>query len=992
MPKKQTALSDRIIRLRNRTEHSYRTAYGKLERVLDCQGDNSAAAITDRHGTWGHVRWSKTCKARGIKPIFGVELAVVGDMEVRDKQPMNYMSFLARNNAGLKELYELVSLATEKFYYVPRLDYDAVRDALEGGNLICLSGQAPDESRVKGMKNFFVELNQLSLPSAPALAKRIKCKLVATSDNLYPLPQDKAAYEIVIGDRRDSRTAIGHIMHDWEWHQLWGAYPDAVVAAEVIAMDCNADLPSAEMVHPKVTKTLLQMCKEGAKPRNIDLTDPIYMARLERELGLIHEKNFEDYFYVVADMVNWARERMLVGPARGSSCGSLVCCLIGITGIDPIPYDLLFERFIDINREDYPDIDIDFQDDRRELVFDYVREKYGHDKVSRLGTIGVFKAKSAISDVAKQLGIPAWEVKDLKDSIIERSTGDSRAAFCILDTFESLDVGRKTLAKYPELCYAAELEGHAHHTGVHAAGIIITAHPVTNYCSINHQTGSAMLDKYDAEKLNLLKIDALGLRTLSVLQDVLDQVGWTREQLEQYRLDDKEAFALLNKGKFSGVFQFEGYALQSLTKQMNVEGIEDIVSITALARPGPLNSGGATEFLKRRMKLSETTYLHPLAKEITKVTFGVIVYQEQVMQIAREIGGLSWEDVSQLRKAMSKSLGKEFFDKYWERFVVGAKANGIGPEQAKVIWDNINTMGSWAFNRSHAVAYGMMSYWCLVLKAHYPLEFAAASLRNAKDDDQSVKILRELVNEGYTYKPYDAELSKINWSVQKGSLVGGLISIKGVGAKLAESIMRKRDGGLPLTPREQRLLSEGETPWDSVFEAEDRWGHLRKNPLRYGIESKIVDLDDIKQDSDGMFVFIGKLTEKNLRDHNELQNLAKRGGKRMDGQTLFLNITMEDDTSSMICTINKWRYLQYGLPIVEEGKIGDWYLIKGENKKGFRKIHIHRWKKLTGNQDFAAPENKLKKVVEQIQEPSETRNSSEHNAPSKKKPTKRKTK
>jgi len=262
-------------------------------------------------------------------------------------------------------------------------------------------------------------------------------------------------------------------------------------------------------------------------------------------------------------------------------------------------------------------------------------------------------------------------------------------------------------------------------------------------------------------------------------------------------------------------------------------------------------------------------------------------------------------------------------------------------------------MGSWAFNRSHAVAYGLMSYWCCVMKAHFPLEFAASCLRNAKDDDQSVKILRELVNEGYDYKPYDAKHSKINWSVQEGKLIGGLISIKGVGAKLAESIIRKRESGAKMTAREERLLAEGTTPWDSVFEARDRWGHIKRNPAKYGIESRIVNLDDIKQDSDGMFVFIAKLTEKNLRDHNEIQNLAKRGGKRMEGQTLFLNITVEDDTSSMICTINKYKYLQYGLPIVEEGKIGEWYLIKGENKRGFRKIHIQRWKKLTGCSQFA---------------------------------------
>lgn len=942
-----------LTQLRNRTEHSHRIAYGKLESVLSCQKTN-AAGITDKNGTWGHVRWSKMCKAKGIKPIFGAEISIVKDMELREKQPANGMTFLAINNDGLRELYELVTLATEKFYYFPRLDYGCVADLLRTGNLICLSGSAPDFSVIRpGMKNFYIELNQMCPKFFIGNAKKLGYKLVATGDNLYPRPQDKPAYEIVMGETRINRTAPGHILDIWEWQEIWPDQEEAIATATEIAEICCADLPTAEMVHPVVEKTLLEMCLDGAKQLDVDLEDEVYKNRLKRELDLIKEKKFEDYFYVVSDMVNYARQHMLVGPARGSSCGSLVCYLIGITGIDPIPYDLLFERFIDINREDYPDIDIDFQDDKREMVFEYMRNKYGHDRVSRLGTISVFKAKSAITDVAKQLQIPSWEVQDLKDSIIERSTGDSRAAFCILDTFEQLDIGKKTLEKYPELRYSADLEGHARHTGVHAAGIVVTAHPITNYCSVNQQTGAVMLDKYDAEKLNLLKIDALGLRTLSVIQDTLDQVGWTRKDLQNYTLKDQKAFDILNQSKFSGIFQFEGYALQSVTKQMDISSLEDIVSITALARPGPLSSGGATEFLKRRMNLSETTYLHPMAEGITKVTFGVIVYQEQVMQIAREIGGLSWEDVSQLRKAMSKSLGKEFFDKYWEKFKVGAKKNEIEEQQAKVIWDNINTMGSWAFNRSHAVAYGLMSYWCCVMKAHFPLEFAASCLRNAKDDDQSVKILRELVNEGYDYKPYDAQHSKINWSVQDGKLIGGLISIKGVGAKLAESIIRKRETGSKFTAREERLLAEGTTPWDSVFEARDLWGHIKKNPAKYGIESKLVNLDDIKQDSDGMFVFIAKLTEKNLRDHNEIQNLAKRGGKRMEGQTLFLNITVEDDTSSMICTINKYRYLQYGLPIVEEGKIGEWYLIKGENKKGFRKIHIHRWKKLTGNSEFS---------------------------------------
>ena len=953
-----------LTHLRNRTEHSYRSATGKLESVVSLQ-QGKAAGITDRNGTWGHARWSAECKANGIKPILGVELAVVEDMDLREKQPANYMSFLAANNKGLQEIYELTTLSTEKFYYVPRIDYGFLEDVCKTGNVLALSGNAPRTDLIPAkMKNFFFELNQLTPPDLLAWAQGRNHQIVATCDNLYPRPEDKGAYEIILGSLRNTRAVGSHILDYWEWIHQWPGFDKAVALAESLAEGCNASLPEAEMVHPKVSQTLEQMCIAGAKKRKIDIKRKAYKDRLRKELDLIKEKKFEDYFFVVADMVSYAKEHMLVGPARGSSCGSLVCYLIGITDIDPLPYGLLFERFIDINREDLPDIDIDFQDDKREMVFDYLRTKYGHNNVSRLGTISVFKAKSAITDVAKQLLVPSWEVEDLKGSIIERSSGDSRAAFCILDTFEQLEVGRATLAKYPELRYAGEIEGHARHTGVHAAGIIITAHPVTNYCAVNVVTGAAMLDKKDAEKLNLLKIDALGLRTLSVVQDTLDQIGWTREDLHDYPVDDQKAFRVLNQGHFAGIFQFEGYALQSLTKQMTVDCLEDIVSITALARPGPLSSGGATEFMKRRVKLPPVVYLHAMTKSITEITYGIIVYQEQVMQIAREVGGLSWEDVSQLRKAMSKSLGKEYFDTYWERFKVGAAKNKVSEKDAKLIWDSINTMGSWAFNRSHAVAYGIMSYWCCALKASFPLEFAASCLRNAKDDDQSIKILRELVREGYSYQPYDRHHSVHNWSVQKGQLIGGLTAIKGIGNKLAESILRKRDNNIAFTAREEKLLAGGETPWDSVFEARDKWSHIRENPKAFGIESEIVDLDDITQDSDGTFVFIAKLTDKSLRDHNEIKSVEKRGGKKMTGQTLFLNLTLEDDSSSVNCSINKFRYEQYGLPIVEEGKIGDWYLWKGDNRKGFRRIYIRRWKKLTGDVTFSRPEKKLKKVID----------------------------
>ncbi len=937
-----------MLNLRVRTEYCFRKAYGPLNKVIEATGGDTIG-ISDS-GTWGHVAFNNACKKAGKKPLFGVEIPIVEDATDRSRQPTNEMSFIAKNNEGLKELYQLVTKSTDKdhFYYHPRLSYEHLFDISD--NIIMLTGTHPILGLLPltNKANMYFELNPMTTKNNFKWAQEKGFEFVATSDNYYPTTKDKKAYEVLVGRNRQDRTAPMHILNEWEWADNLPWAPESAIANTYkIAEQCNVSLPTAQMISFHSDKTLQQLCEEGAPPRNIDLKDPVYKARLKRELDMIASKNFEDYFYVIADMINYAKQHMLVGPARGSSAGSLVCYLIGITDIDPIEHDLLFERFIDITREDLPDIDIDFQDDRREMVFDYIKDKYGYEKVAHLGTVSRYKAKSTIAEVAKELGIPAWEVNDLKGAIIERSSGDSRAAFCILDTFEELDVGRMVLGKYPQMRVAADMENHARHNGVHAAGIIITEEPVSLYCSVSGQTGAAQIDKKDAEDLNLLKIDALGLRTLSVLQDVLDQVGWSRDKLINFPLEDEGAFKILNDEKYAGIFQFEGYALQSLTRQMKVHNFEDIASITALARPGPLNSGGTTQYIKRRTGEKPTEYLHPMTEDITKVTYGVVVYQEQVMTIARDVGKLSWEDVSQLRKAMSKSYGEEFFDRYWQRFKVGAEENDIEEDEALKIWKNINTMGSWAFNRSHAIAYGMVSYWCCVLKSRFPLEFAAACLRNVKDDEQGVRLLREVAREGLGYKPYDKFKSGMNWSVQNGELIGGLIGIKGIGPKMAEDIVNRREMKQPLTPRQENLLNNGETPYDDIFECERRFGHIKADPAAHNIKTPIIDIQDLEADNPGTFVFFGKLKEKNLRDMNETVNLAKRGGRRVDSHNLWLNMTFEDDTGPIISTIDRFKYPKLGKPIVEDGRIGDWYLIKGYLKQGFRKIYVEKWRKLS---------------------------------------------
>lgn len=932
-----------MINLKCKTEYSFRLAFGTPERLLKIGG----VGICDRSSTWGHVQWSKTAKRLGVKPVFGVELAVVENADLKEKQPINYMSFLAKTNKGLREIYELTTLATEKMYYVPRIDYSCLFDLSD--DVYILSGVLPVLGSLPRQPNVLVELSPQSSERLLSFALDKGLRTIACSDNFYPTIDDRKVYEILAGKNRDSRTTPMHLLDEYEWRDSLPWAPESALnLTKEIYEECNATLPTAEMVHYEdKSKTLKELCIIGAKERKIDLSNKTYSDRLDREIDLIAEKAFEDYFYVIADMVQYAKQHMLVGPARGSSCGSLVCYLLGITDIDPMPYDLLFERFIDVTRKDLPDIDIDFQDDRREMVFEYLRRKYGEEKVARLGTISRYKAKSTIVDVSKELAIPAWEVRDLKDAIIERSGGDSRAQFCILDTFNELEIGKKTLLKFPELAIAADIEGHARHAGQHAAGILVTAEPITNYCSVDKNNGSTMIDKKDAEDLGLLKIDALGLRTLSVIQDTLDSVGWTREKLLAHPLDDQKALDIIRNGRFSGIFQFEGFALQSICRQMPIEKFSGLCVITALARPGPLTSGGTTEFVKRRTGQKETNYIHPMMEKHTRETYGVVVYQETVMQVAREIGKLSWEDVSNLRKAMSKSLGKEYFDTFKVRFIKGAAENDIEEKIAVVIWENINTMGSWAFNKSHAVAYGMVSYWCCVMKANFPLEFAAASLRNSKNEEQVIQIIRDLVREGYNYKVFDIDKSQTNWAAIDGELIGGLLNIKGIGEKMAADILKRRAAGVSLTTRQKSLLERPVTPYDNIFEGRQRFGYIYDNHEQNNLSSAPVEINTINDYEEHSYLFLGKIMAKNLRDLNEAIAVQKRGGRVLEKQTEMLNLDVSDDTGTIKCAIGRFDYQRLGKKIVEEGKIGEWYVWKGFVRKGFLQVQIKQWRKLS---------------------------------------------
>lgn len=928
--------------LKIRTEYSFRKVFGPIDRVVEAV-PTQAVAITDM-GSWGHIPFYKACTKAGKKPILGVELPMSTHSE-RKKQQHNMMTFLPLNNDGLEDVYELIREAYNNFYYVPRLLYNTAIEISQRGNIIVLSGNSPDISQLNDFENIFLEASVANpgwLTKINKVSKQLGIDMLAVNDNYYPYAQDKEIYNLLV-ERPNTRTAPMHIMSRAELALHMPDIPDkAFHLSDDIAQQVDIKLSHAENVKFPDKTDLKSLCLKGIQHRKIKMTEE-YEQRMEHELKLIKEKGFVDYFLVIADMIMHAKRSMLVGPSRGSSAGSLVCYLLGITEIDPLQHGLIFERFIDITREDFPDIDIDFPDIHRESVIQYLRDKYGEEHVAHVGTISRYKPKSAIGDISKALNIPVWECNDVKNTIIERSGGDSRAAFCIQDTFETTEVGKNFIEKYPQMKVVEKIENHARHTGVHAAGIIVCNEPVKKFCGIDPREGTAMLDKYSAEEINILKIDVLGLRTLNVLQSALESVGLDNEYLYNLPLEDEEAFEVFNGMQLSGIFQFEGHSLQSLCRQMGIHSFDDIVAITSLARPGPLHSGGATEFIRRRTGKEKVVYMHKSIEPFTEETYGVVVYQEQVLKISREVGKLSWEDTNQLRKALSKSLGEEFFNKYQMRFVEGAKQNKIDEKDADTIWKNMCTFGSWAFNKSHAVSYGLISYWCAHLKAHHPLEFAVSCLNYARDEDQTIKLLRELVNEGYQYKAFDEQKSQLQWTVQNDVIVGPLTGVKGIGKKTAEQIINKRQKGQDPTPRQQTLLQIGVTPWDDVFETRHRFEEWFADPRKYKITSgPLTEIINIQEN--GEFVFIGKLKEKNLKDLNEYGNLVKRGGRRIERNSIMLNLVFEDDTDKIICSINRFSYPKIGKPIIEHGKIGDYYLVKGKINNDWRKLQVERLK------------------------------------------------
>lgn len=922
---------------RLRTEFTFRHAFGQLPKVIAAGKELGARAmaITDNN-TFGHVSFYKAMKAAEMQPILGVELKVKKELTDDDQRSC---IFYAATTEGLSELYGWTTLAASQGNAVT---YDDVGSMSDG--IITVVATAMDDQLLDivadandAHRSAFIEVNPISAVArrrAIEASQHRSIALLPTSDVYFPKASDKAVAELMGVALKPTPQWM---LSDREARFYMGDLPaEAYKSHDLLReMTSNVQLLKAEnIVHPM---DLEKACRKAIKSKVANWTAE-YEARLKLELNTIHHKKFDDYFAMLSGMCTHAKKHMLVGPARGSAAGSLVCYLLNITEIDPLVHDLMFERFIDETRYDFPDIDLDFPDEKREIVFEYLRKRYGAANVAHIGTVSRLKAKSAIGEVAKRLDIPPWETSAVKDAMIERSGGDARAAMCILDTFESIEIGQEFVRKYPAMLQAANLEDHAWHTGVHAAGALVCNKPVRTYCTINSE-GVAQLDKKDAESINLMKVDVLGLRTLSLIET-------TGIDVRNVPLNDQKAFDVLNNGRFVGVFQFEGPALQSICRQIGVHDFEDIVAITSLARPGPLHSGGATTFVNRKLGKEKVEHIHPIFDRITAKTQGMVLYQEQVMQLLREVGSMEWADVQLLRRAMSKSLGLEFFEKFFERFAAGAERNGVDSAATRKIWELMIHFGSYGFNRSHAVAYAIISYWCAWLKGHYPTKFAMASLAHAKDEDQTIRLLREIINEGQIkYIPFDPIHSQVNWSIHGDAILGGLVSIKGVAEKTAKAIIKAREAGT-LSAKQQALLANPPLMYRDLFPGRSQFGAIydnpRDNPVQIVNIDRIHHLKEVTDQMTGTICVIAKLNAKDIRSRNETQALARRGGKKVPkDKELWLNMEFEDDTDKVLGTVSFFDYARLAGPFLN-APTESWWLLRCEMQKGWRRLGIKK--------------------------------------------------
>ncbi len=839
----------------------------------------NALALTDHGNLYGAIEFYRECKSAGLNPILGYEAYVATRRRTerdarRRGEAAFHLTLLARDAVGFRNLIRMASSAfLEGYHYVPRIDKDLLAQHKEG--VVCLSGCASGEFSELILKNqvdeaanlarwfhelfgnnFYIEIQnngldiqRLCAQGAIDIANRLGLPLVATSDAHYLTQADSAAHDVLLcintGRLRsdENRLKYGsdqfYVRGPEEMYALFPDHADAVQRSQEIADACSIELDFSKRHFPvfappqgkSAEDYLRELCERGLRERYGDPPPPAAAARLEHELNIICRMGFASYFLIVWDFVRYALEKEIPASARGSACGALVSYVLKLSNVDPLEYDLLFERFLDPNRSEAPDIDIDFCQDGREEVIRYVRQKYGEHSVAQIGTFGTMAARAAVKDVGRVLNIPLTRVTQITE-MIPKTLGISLAE-ALRQNADLKQVYDSDPQVRELIDIARTLEGTNRSAGTHAAGVVIANGPLAEFVPLQRVVRKGASESYrpidegepadsyargtsagdasmttqwvmgDLEAVGLLKMDFLGLRTLTVLDNAVRLIQKTRGEkvdLQRLPLNDAATFALLQRGDAKGVFQFESDGIRELLKRLKPDHIRDLIACNALYRPGPLGGGMVDAYVNRKHGREQPHFQHPIMEEILRETYGVMVYQEQIMRILNQLGGIELSSSYACIKAISKKK-HEIIDKRREEFILGAKERGVAAGTAREIFDLIVFFGGYGFNKSHSAAYALLGYQTAYLKAHYTPEFMASLLSSEIDDgnkrDNLVQHIEDARRLGVEVLPPDINTGEADFTVAGGKILFGLTAIKGVGRGAACEIVRVRQAAAP---------------------------------------------------------------------------------------------------------------------------------------------------------------------------------------------------
>jgi DNA polymerase-3 subunit alpha len=837
---------ENFIHLHVHTQYSLldgATEIGSLMRLAR-EFEMPAVAMTDHGVMYGCLKFYHAARQAGIKPLLGCEVYVAprkltDKVSKIDENPY-HLVLLAENNQGYRNLLQLVSRAhLEGFYYKPRIDLEILRRYSEGLIALsaCLAGEIPrlllnDQyeaakekvafyQEILGQDRFYLELQYQQLEpqrrlnrELAGLAKECGAPLVATNDVHYLTRPDAQVHDVLLciqtgktvndTNRMKFATPEFYFKSAAEMGEIFVNYPEALANTLEIAQRCEVNFEAKSFHMPdyptpsgsKPEDYLDELCREGIIRRNLNWTGE-YQSRLRYELDTINKMGFAGYFLVVWDFVSYAKaQRIMVGPGRGSAAGSLVAYLLGITNLDPLRYGLLFERFLNPERISMPDIDIDFCYERRGEVIDYVRKRFGNDRVAQIITFGTMAARAAVRDVGRALGLPYGEV-DRVAKLIPHELGISIAAAKAQSLeLTALIEGNPQIARL--IAIASKVEGFPRHASTHAAGVVIAAQPLTDYLPLALSNEDEVITQFpmeDIEELGLLKMDFLGLRTLTVIRDALamiEQNRGIRLEPEQIPLDDPAAFALLQSGQTLGIFQLESRGIRNLMVRLRPERLDDLTALVALYRPGPLGSGMVDDFIRARHGQKVNSYLHPLLEPLLEETYGVILYQEQVMRIASVVGGFSLGEADLVRRAMGKKK-PEVLAALRQQFIDGAQANDVSEAIAAQIFDLMEYFSGYGFNKSHSAAYALVAYQTAYLKANYPQEYLAALLTSVMGNSDKVGLyIEECRRMKLSILHPDVNASGPSFAPEGTAIRFGLMGVKNVGLGAIEKIVRER--------------------------------------------------------------------------------------------------------------------------------------------------------------------------------------------------------